>query len=155
MARKNSGTRTNAPSGFDSFTASTLLANDYIATINNVMELATDLNRFHAEMNDFLLEKLKPHKDVDLTVLTMAIGLTYAVQTMSWFFAPICPRALVAFLEKYQGTLSDVVAYLQSGNVNDNNTRKHLQMLLDRYHEFSHTISGCLGLPIELSLTPE
>jgi len=155
MTRKESGTRTNAPTDFDRYMASALLANDYIATINSVIGLATDLNRFHMEINDFLIKKLKPPADVDFSVLTMAIGLTYAIQIMAWLLAPICPRPLVAFLERYQGTLSNVMAYLQSGNVNESNSKKHLQMLLDRYHEFHHIASGCLGLPVEISLTPE
>ena len=99
--------------------------------------------------------KLKPPADVDLSVLTFAIGLTYAIQIMTWLLAPLCPRALVAFLGKYQSTLRHVMVYLQSGNVNEDNTKKYLQKLLDRYQEFHHIVSSCLGLPVEVSLTPE
>jgi len=155
MGGKDRGTRTDVPSDFDRFMATNLLANDYIGTINRAIELATDLNRFHAEINDFLIKKLKPPADVDLSVLTMAIGLTYAIQIMTWLLAPLCPRAWVAYLGKYQSTLSHVMVYLQSGNVNEANTKKYLQKLLDREQEFFHIASGCLGLPIEASLAQE
>jgi len=155
MGGKDRGTRTDVPSDFDRFMATNLLANDYIGTINRAIELATDLNRFHAEINDFLIKKLKPPADVDLSVLAIAIGLTYAIQIMTWLLAPLCPRAWVAYLGKYQSTLSHVMVYLQSGNVNEANTKKYLQKLLDREQEFFHIASGCLGLPIEASLAQE
>jgi len=155
MAKRDRGTRTDVPSDFDRIMATTLVANDYINTINRALELATDLNRFHTEMNDLLLKKLKPSADVDLSVLAIAIGLTYAIQIMTWLLAPLCPRALVAYLGKYQSTLKHVMVYLQSGNVNEANTKKYLQKLLDREQEFYHIASGCLGLPIEASLTQE
>ncbi len=155
MGGNDRGTRTNVPSSYDRFMASNLLANDYINTINRALELTTELNRFHHEMNDLLLKKLKPSADVDLTVLTFAIGLTYTIQIMTWLLSPICPRALVAFLQKYQNTLSHVMVYLQSGNVNEANTKKYLQKLLDRHQEFNHIVSGCLGLPVEIGLVQE
>jgi len=155
MGGKDRGTRTDVPFDFDRFMATNLLANDYINTVNRALELATDLNRFHTEMNDLLLKKLKPSADVDLSVLAIAIGLTYAIQIMTWLLAPLCPRAWVAYLGKYQSTLKHVMVYLQSGNVNEDNTKKYLQELLDRHQEFNHIASGCLGLPIEVSLAQE
>jgi len=155
MAGNDRGTRTNVPSSYDRFMASNLLANDYIGTINRALELTTELNRFHAEMNDFMIKKLKPPADVDLSVLTFAIGLTYTIQIMTWLLSPLCPRALVAFLQKYQNTLKHVMVYLQSGNVNEANTKKYLQMLLDRHQELNHIVSGCLGLPVEIGLIQE
>jgi hypothetical protein len=150
-SRKEDNVRIDVPDDYaNPYLATALVANDYIDTINRVIGLSTDLNRFHTEINEFLLKKLKQSPDVDLSVLTFTIGLTYAIQILSVFLAPMCPRSLVAFLGKYYSTVSHVVAYIQSGNVNESNTRKYLQKLLDRYHEFSHIASVCLGLPIEL-----
>jgi len=50
MGGKDRGTRIDVPSDFDRFMATNLLANDYINTINRALELATDLNRFHTEI---------------------------------------------------------------------------------------------------------
>jgi hypothetical protein len=116
------------------------------------MELTSGLNNFHKELNDYALNKLKPPSNVDLTIFTTTIGLTYAIQLMAFLFAPICPRPLIVFLDKYQTTLNQVLRYLQSGNVNESNTKKYLEMLLDRYHEFSQIASDCLGLPTEIGL---
>jgi hypothetical protein len=151
MTGKDRGTRTNEPSDFDRFMASAFLANDYLNTVNRAIELATDLNRFHVEWNDLLIKRLKP--GVDLSVLSLAIGLTYAVQIITPLLAPLCPRALVVFLEKYKNTLSHVMLYLLSGNINEDKAKKYLQKLLDRYQEFHHTAGRCLGLPIEMEVS--
>lgn len=134
------------------YTASALLSNYFINSVNSVMEIAAGLNTYHKALNDYALNKLKPPSNVDLSVFTMAIGLTYSIQLISFLFAPICPRPLIIFLGKYQETLNQVLRYLQSGNVNESNTKKYLEMLLDRYHELSQIASDCLELPVELGV---